>query len=323
MIRFGGLVAALLLLSACQTVYNSAIKYSASAIRVGDDKSRVQGMLGTAVETRNQGTKEAWLYCNTTNGFDEFLTVVFIDGKVAGKEEYSGLSFMNCAEVFRDVAWEKYGDDAGTGQKPVKVLATQSSILASNQREPEPSSVGFFINAAGYMVSTHKSISACGNMRVEGYGDAKLIAVDADKDLAILKTSDTSRAYAILRGGQAPDFGESAAYFDMISAEQQLSANKLEMGSLSMPASQQQSDDWHFLSVDQGPKSNGNALLDQNGRVIGILSSGERKALKSSVIRNFLRSSNVDHYIGASERGYSADEIADLARGFSAKIHCS
>ena len=99
-------------------------------------------------------------------------------------------------------------------------------------------------------------------------------------------------------------------------------------------------DDSRFfqISAPVQPGNSGGPLLDENGNLVGIVSSklnflSEIKAqgdipqnvnfaIKASVAANFLQDNNIKFQIGEATQPMKAPYVADAAKGFSVYIEC-
>ena len=58
-------------------------------LKPGMSKEAVAQVMGLPVRTEFAGTKEAWHFCRTGPGVDEFAVVFFSDGKVTAARNYN------------------------------------------------------------------------------------------------------------------------------------------------------------------------------------------------------------------------------------------
>ena len=72
-------------------------------------KQEVTEVMGLPARTEFSGVKEAWHFCRTGAGADEFAVVLFSDGKVVGAKNYNvtlsdtGGATGDCAKFVRSV----------------------------------------------------------------------------------------------------------------------------------------------------------------------------------------------------------------------------
>jgi serine protease Do len=140
---------------------------------------------------------------------------------------------------------------------------------------------GFLIDAKGYLITNAHVVKNATQIAVQnskGEYNARIIRVDADADLAVLKIEDSSfhassaLTYSISRGGA--DIAEKIFTLgyprddEAVYGEGYVSA-KTGSGGDTMTCQ---------LAVTANPGSSGTPVLNGNGEVIGILSSRESKA---------------------------------------------
>ena len=80
-----------------KTVYTHQNLQAALLVSLGMTKNEVKSVMSSPVKTEFSLNKEVWHYCNTGNSGqpDEFVAIIFIDGKTAGKSNY----FVTLEEV--------------------------------------------------------------------------------------------------------------------------------------------------------------------------------------------------------------------------------
>ena len=99
-------------------------------------------------------------------------------------------------------------------------------------------------------------------------------------------------------------------------------------------------DDSRFfqISAPVQPGNSGGPLLDENGNLVGIVSSklnflseiraqgdipqNVNFAIKASVAANFLQDNNIKFQIGEATQPMKAPDLADAAKAFSVYIEC-
>ena len=75
----------------------------------GMSKQEVAHVMGTPARTEFAGSKEAWHFCRTGRGSDEFAVIVFTDGKVTAAKNYTvtladtGGATGDCSRFVRSV----------------------------------------------------------------------------------------------------------------------------------------------------------------------------------------------------------------------------
>ena len=89
------------------------LETKSSLINVGDDKTKVMSVMGTADDRQVKGKNEAWQYCQTGAGFGyhDYRVIWFYDGRVTGVNSYkSSVPGTSCMTAMREVRWEEAPD---------------------------------------------------------------------------------------------------------------------------------------------------------------------------------------------------------------------
>lgn len=86
----------------------ASISKKTRLIKVGDSKEQVESVMGEAEDIQSRGTNEAWQYCVTNFGVNNYSIVWFQDSKVIGTSFYKnhGSPASLCSSHFESIRWE-------------------------------------------------------------------------------------------------------------------------------------------------------------------------------------------------------------------------
>lgn len=90
----------------------SSISTKSRLIKNGDSKEQVKSVMGEPEDVQFKGSKEAWQYCVTNFGVNNFSIVWFQESKVIGTTFYKnhGSPGSFCASHFESIRWENAPD---------------------------------------------------------------------------------------------------------------------------------------------------------------------------------------------------------------------
>jgi len=172
-----------------------------------------------------------------------------------------------------------------------------------------------------------------------GPGDfeaATLVARDPTNDLALLKVNAKPARVGALRFGAR--LGENVEAFGYPLTDVLASSGNFTLGNVTALAGLGDDSRFYQVSAPIQPGNSGGPLLDENGNLIGIVSSklnflSEIKnagdipqnvnfAIKASVAANFLQDNSIRFQIGEATQAMKAPDLADEAKALSAYIEC-
>ena len=165
---------------------------------------------------------------------------------------------------------------------------------------------------------------------------ARLVAKDTTNDLALLKVDANSSHLASLRF--AVRLGENVEAFGYPLSEILATTGNFTTGNVTALAGV--GDDSRYIQVSTPiqPGNSGGPLLDENGNLVGIVSSklnvistlksagdipeNVNFAIKASVAANFLQDNGVKFQIGEATQAMKAADLADQAKALSVYVEC-
>jgi len=164
----------------------------------------------------------------------------------------------------------------------------------------------------------------------------RLVAKDVTNDLALLKVDLKAAHVASLRFGAR--LGENVEAFGYPLSQLLATSGNFTAGNITATAGLGDDSRFYQISAPVQPGNSGGPLLDENGNLVGVVSSklnflSEIKsqgdipqnvnfAIKASVVANFLQDNNIRFQIGEATEAMKGPALADQAKGLSAYIEC-
>ena len=210
--------------------------------------------------------------------------------------------------------------------------------------EPQPhsasSATGIFVTTDGHILTNAHVVKDCSEIRVGmGQGDfevGRLVAKDPTNDLALVKITSKPRTVGAFHFDVR--LGENVEAFGYPLSQILATTGNFTTGNVTALAGIGDDSRFFQISAPVQPGNSGGPLLDENGNLIGIVSSklnflSEIKnagdipqnvnfAIKASVAANFLRDNNVKFQFGEASQPMKAPDLADQAKSLSAYIEC-
>lgn len=212
---------------------------------------------------------------------------------------------------------------------------------------PEPaephtstSGTGIFVTNEGHLVTNAHVVKDCLDIRVGvgqgAFDEGNLVAKDATNDLALLKVNAKPARVAALRFGARQ--GENVEAFGYPLSQVLATSGAFITGTVTALAGIGDDSRFYQISAPVQPGNSGVPLLDENGNLIGVVSSklnflseirnagdipqNVNFAVKASVVANFLQDNSIKFAIGEATQEMRGPELADEAKALSAFIVC-
>jgi serine protease Do len=217
---------------------------------------------------------------------------------------------------------------------------TPSAAPEQAEHRTPSSGTGIFVSNEGHLITNAHVVKDCSEIRV-GMGQGSfepgtLGAKDITNDLALLKVKAKPSRVAALRFGVR--LGENVEAFGYPLSQMLASTGNFTTGNVTALAGLGDDSRFFQISAPVQPGNSGGPLLDENGNLVGIVSSklsflSEIKnagdipqnvnfAIKASVAANFLQDNNIKFEIGEATEAMKAPDLADEAEALSAYIEC-
>jgi len=228
----------------------------------------------------------------------------------------------------------------------VTFVAAHSASFAQQQRLIRfTSGTGFFVSKDGHIITNAHVVRGCQAINIDGSvtNSATIVAVDSEKDLAILRIPQPSPMVAPLRwnlnslrvGHKVSTLG----YPGEAGAQGQLRYNTSEIIGLEGPTGEPQ---WVQIKPVLEKGNSGGPLLDTTGNVIGVV-TGKTQMFRTNTstggvpelvreadvavtlaeLRTFLDRAMVRYYQSASGMvAYADGRLSDISRQFVVHVRC-
>ncbi len=221
-----------------------------------------------------------------------------------------------------------------------------SSLVNSNKSGNSPkqyskkswSGTGFLVSKNGHIITNEHVAGNCKNIKIQPMGiDAKLIAKDAEYDLALLKIDGEFKHFASFRVGSLL-LGEDVItagfpYKNLLS-----SSIKITTGIVSSLAGIQNDQKVIQITAPIQPGNSGGPLIDEAGNIIGVIVSKLSSefmirqfkdipqninfAIKGSHLKKFLYDQGVKINQKVSEGKLRVTNISQSAEKYTVEINC-
>ena len=200
---------------------------------------------------------------------------------------------------------------------------------------------GFFINAAGQVLTNHHVIGECGGLAAGtvagGMSPAELVADDSDNDLAVIKVAAAPKAVASFRAPVLRQAEAVMAYgFPLTGAL--ASDGNVTSGNVTALAGWRDDPRYFQISAPVQPGNSGGPLLDMSGNVAGVIVAkldalriakvihdipqNVNFAIKGTVATKFLDDHGIRYGSAGSGGTLSPPDVSDKARAFTVLIEC-
>ncbi len=231
---------------------------------------------------------------------------------------------------------------------PVMTAAANPAAAAGGQGAPAAKSdtpqlagngTGFFVSANGYMVTAAHVTAGCADIRATGL-KLKVVAQDAESDVAILASGQRSPAFIKLRGGRGPRVGEQVVAIgfplqDMLGHDVIVTT-----GIVSSLAGLGNDRRTIQISAPIQPGNSGGPVVGEDGALVGVAVSsiGTVEAVKYTggalpqnvnfaasvgTLQSFLNAHQVPYVqSGLNDARKNSAEIASLGQRYTVMLEC-
>ena len=205
---------------------------------------------------------------------------------------------------------------------------------------PARTSTAFVISASGIALTSAHSVNGCGAMTVQGgaSGSATALAIDTDRDLALLRIDGTVLDHARFHSGAMPRLGTEVVVFGYPLQGVLAYGANVTAGIISGLAGPGNDGRVVQHTAPVQPGNSGAPLLDRRGRVIGVVVSKINAwqtarrigdipqainfAVRLSHIRAFLQAHDIPVATGADGAAQSIADIAEQSARFTVLLEC-
>jgi S1-C subfamily serine protease len=202
---------------------------------------------------------------------------------------------------------------------------------------------GFVVDTGGAVVTNYHVVQSCGAVSFLLSGDpssadAKVVASDPVNDLALMKLARGTKAAAVFQEPEKLRAGDDVIVFGYPLLGQLASSGNLTRGSVTALSGLRDDARYFQMSAPIQLGNSGGPVLNQNGRVAGIvtyklnaarelkstgdISQNVNFALKSSVVRAFLDGNGVTYARSDGAQAQSAADVGTEAAKFTGIVGC-
>lgn len=230
-----------------------------------------------------------------------------------------------------------------TPARPAPQPSTTAAALAPTRpKEPKvnfSSGTGIVVDRAGHLLTTDHVVEDCDKVFVKDLGEARVVLRDAVNDLAVIKVQSTAKLMPARFRAEDIGLGERILAFGYPLASMLSSTLKVTDGIVSSLAGIQ--DDFRYVQISAAiqPGNSGGPLVDQSGRIIGIVTAKLNAiktlkesgvipenvafALRSPMAITLMRASGVQPIVSSHAAAATMPEIAKEAHGYTAQVVCA
>jgi len=260
----------------------------------------------------------------------------------AAKQDADGLKRVAAKLSAADVA-----DAARIAKdwKPEEVVVgpkTKTRRAAASSRGPKlrATGTGFYVARDGSLITNNHVVAACTSLRISNGHDGvpvKVIAVDAQRDLALLQAPKPVGAVAVFRSDKSK-LGENVVVVGFPLSGLLSSQPIVTSGIISALAGMRDNQRELQISAPIQPGNSGGPLFDSSGRItgvvvatldtvrlaraIGVVPENVNFAIKSDEARQFLAAHGVTVMTAASGKDLSTAAIAEQAVKMTVRLEC-
>ena len=219
---------------------------------------------------------------------------------------------------------------------------TSASLPAANGVGLATSGSGIIVDKQGTILTNAHVVSACTEPSVIDANNTPfpghIVAKDEANDLALLKTDHHWAQAVSFRDGNEIRIGESVFAVGFPLTGLVSSSSIVTTGSVNAVAGPRDDSRLMQISAPIQPGNSGGAVLDNDGHLIGVVTSELNGALltliagimpqnvnfavKSVIVRNFLQSHSVEFTHAPSTQEMSSADVSALARKISVRVQC-
>jgi S1-C subfamily serine protease len=239
---------------------------------------------------------------------------------------------------------EGYISRRAPAPRPESVAVARPTPVEPNPAPKEEkrasSGTGFFVTREGHVVTNNHVIEGCASVQIKPSNGpplpARILARDTTNDLALLKADQPTDKFATVRTGVR--LGEAVAAFGFPLNSVLASSGNFTLGNVTALAGI--GDDSRFLQISTPvqPGNSGGPLLDENGSVVGVVTSklnalktvvaigdvpqNVNFAIKAGALATFLESTRVEVPAASNASRLSPPDLADVASSISVFVRC-
>src|SRR5439155_24401848 len=181
------------------------------------------------------------------------------------------------------------------------------------ESHPEAAGSGFFITEAGYCITSEHVVGHGAQVRLltpNGIIQAKVVKVDRDNDLALLKADGKFAALPVATS-RPVKLGSTVTTVGFPNIDLQGFAPKFARGEIASLSGIQDDARYFQISVPVQPGNSGGALVDGHGNVVGVVSA--KLSAEVALFRSGALPENVNYAVKSSYLLGFLESVPDVA----------
>ncbi|WP_158598483.1 trypsin-like peptidase domain-containing protein [Notoacmeibacter ruber] len=204
---------------------------------------------------------------------------------------------------------------------------------------PNGSGTGFVVDTNGSILTNAHVVAGCGRVEVTGLGEAQVMLEDDSLDLALLKVNGARELKAATLSSDEPMLGEDVFAFGYPLPQALGSELGFSRGSVSSMVGLRSEPTQFRMTASVQPGNSGGPLVDEEGRVIGMVTAkldamavanatgdipqSMNFAIRSSVLRDWLKAQNITFEATDRHDEYKrASAVAKDAADYTHQVVC-
>lgn len=208
----------------------------------------------------------------------------------------------------------------------------------SGDAKPKSTGSGFFVSDAGHIVTNEHVVNECRSIVVKGFGAARLVKMDADNDLALLKV-ELQKPAAFLKVRTEPArLGQDVVVFGFPLSSVLDNGLNVTTGIISSEIGLHNDKRMLQFTAAIQPGNSGGPVVDRTGNLIAVVRSkfSDKFALergsfvpqnlnygiKTDVLLRFLNDNGVTPQIENAQKDRTVAELAATARDHTLLVSC-
>lgn len=226
------------------------------------------------------------------------------------------------------------GADDGAGMRAVSLPQEPS-----DGQFPSGSGTGFVVDHDGTILTSAHVVAGCGRVEVTGLGDAQVLVEDDSLDLALLRTNGARELKPAILAADDPMLGEDVFAFGYPLPQALGAELGFSRGSVSSMVGLRSEPTQIRMTASVQPGNSGGPLVDEEGRVIGVVTAkldamavanatgdipqSMNFALRSSEMRGWLEAQNIAFESAPRTETYlRASNVAQSAQDYTRQVVC-
>ena len=233
--------------------------------------------------------------------------------------------------------WKPRMADA-QGTPPVPQTPPQTAPV---QPELAGSGTGFYVSAAGHVLTNAHVVTVCSSLGVEAIGKssilANVVASDARNDLAVIETKERTSRFARFRASGVRQ-GEAVVVYGFPLPGTIASTGNATTGNVTALAGLRDDTRMLQISAPVQPGNSGGPLMDMTGAVVGVvvaklnavkvmeavgdIPQNINFAIKANIAESFLESYGIEQEPAVKAKELSVPDVTESARAISVRVLC-